>query len=481
LNILFIYSRQDSQSLDKPLQEPEHIQFGISYISSFLKKHGHRTKLFVLTRETKREKIDDCLSKFSPALICFTAVYSEYKFIVSIAKYIKERYPRIFLLIGGPHVSLNPQETISDAFDALCVSEGEYPTLELVNQLQNNRVPSNIPNLWIKHGGEVEKNPTRQFLQDIDSLPFPDREIWQEWIADLQGRYAVLLGRGCPFQCSYCCNHVLRKLASGRYVRLRSPDNILEEIREIVANHSTVKEIYLEVESIGIDKNFVVELCSKLERFNSNLDTPLFFGANVRLTPNIDFESIFVSFKKANFRYVNIGVESGSERVRRQILRRNYTNQDIINAVVTARKYGLKIQFYNLIGIPGETIKDFKETIKINRKCLPERYFIGIFFPYPGTDLYSLSKNWGLIKEPLDIEMERNKAVLDLPGFNKKQIQKNYIWFDYNVYKGHKPLYKILARVFVSKMKTSYCLSRFYRNLTNRAFFKRLKKILNRH
>ena len=77
MNIFFIYSRQDSQSQSKPLQNPEQIQFGISYISSLLKKHGHLTRLLILTRETKREKIDEYLNKFSPQLICFTAVYSE--------------------------------------------------------------------------------------------------------------------------------------------------------------------------------------------------------------------------------------------------------------------------------------------------------------------------------------------------------------------------------------------------------------------
>lgn len=481
MNILFIYSQQDSQSTAKPLQRSEHIQFGISYISALLKKNGHRTKLIVLTRETRRKKLGECINNFYPALICFTSVYSEYRFISEIAQYIKERYPHIFLLAGGVHVSLRSEDGLSGPFDALCIGEGEYPTLELVEQLQRGVMPSGIPNLWIKHGDKVERNAVRPFLQNIDNLPFPDRKIWQEWTADCRGAYSVLLGRGCPFRCAYCCNHALKRLASGSYTRLRSSDNILKEIKEIVACYPKVKEIYLEVESIAINKDFAIELCSKLKDFNATLASPLSFGTNVRITSGIDVEEIFTALKNSNFKFINVGVESGSEKLRTQVLKRNYSNEDIVRVSGVARKCGLKVCFYNLIGIPGETIDDFKETVMINRACLPDWHFLSILFPYPGTDIYSSSRKKGLIPGRLDTEMERSRAILDLPGFSKKEIQKSYVWFDYYVYKGHKPLYKILARVFISKIKTNYYSNRLYRSLTNYAVLKRAREVLRRY
>jgi radical SAM superfamily enzyme YgiQ (UPF0313 family) len=343
-------------------------------------------------------------------------------------------------------------------------------------------LPSDIPNLWIKHGSEIEKNSPRPFLQDLDSLPFPDREIWQEWIEERQGsRYSVLLARGCPFQCTYCCNHALKKVALGAYVRFRSPDNIVKEIKEITNRSQSTKEIYLEVESFGINKEWAIELCSKLESFNKTLSHPLFFGANLRITPNADLENLFVACKKCNFRFINIGLESGSERVRREILKRNYSNEDIINAVVSARKHGLKIALFNMIGIPGETIGDFKETVKINRICLPDWHFTSIFFPYPGTDLYFLCKEQGLLKKPLDTEIERMKATLDLPGYTKKQIEKSYIWFDYYVYKGRKPIYKILGLVLKSKLRSKSYLNIFLKKLSRLIFFNWLRNVLRKY
>lgn len=480
MNILFVYSLNIIGSPEKPLESPEQIQFGISYISSFLKKHGHQTKAVVLSRtspEHNKNVIGEYLKKFSPELICFTAVSTEYPFTAEMARYIKNNWPNVYLLIGGPHVSLNPDGVLQDGFDALCVGEGENPTLELVALLEKKVSPSSIPNLWIKHGSEIEKNSSRPFLHDLDSLPFPDREIWQEWTEERPGsRYAVLAGRGCPFQCTYCSNHALRKLAEGPYVRFRSPENIIAEIKDIVARFPMQKrEIYLEVESFGVDKKWATDLCLQLESFNKTLQKPFSFGANLRITPNADLEGLFAAFKRANFRFINIGLESGSERVRREILRRNYSNEDVINAVNLARKYGLKVAFFNMVGLPGETIADFKETVKINRTCLPDWHLTSIFFPYPGTDAYSFCEKQGLLKESDGPEMERMKATLDLPGFSEKQIQRSYIWFDYYVYKGLKPMPKILGRIARAYFLSNPYSAIIWKKLLRLPFFKTLR------
>ncbi|MCK4788057.1 MAG: radical SAM protein [Desulfobacteraceae bacterium] len=303
--------------------------------------------------------------------------------------------------------------------------------------------------------------------------------MWQEWIEDKSGKdFSILIGRGCPFQCTYCCNHTLRKLASGTYVRHRSPDNIVKEIYEITNRFPAAAEIYLEVETVTVNIEWAIELCSKLKVFNKTLHQPLSFGTNIRITPNNDLEELFAIFRESNFRFINIGLESGSERVRREILRRNYSNQDVINTVTLAKRYGLQIALYNMIGIPGETIADFRETVEVNRACLPNWHMTSIFFPYPSTNLHSLCKEQGLLNEPIDEKMERKKAVLDLPGFPRKQIQKSYIWFSYYVYNGFMPKYKILAWVIRAKISSNYYLNYYYRKLTCLALFKWLKKVL---
>ena len=475
MDVLFVYSKKDSPFARRPLSNQQDNQLGISYISSYLQRHGHRTRLVALNR-LNRNLVHRFVRAFRPRLICFTAVATEYPFIANMARQIKKRSPATFLLGGGVHVSLNPKSCLSDSFDALCIGEGEEPVLELVEQLQKGRTPSGIRNLWIKHGRETEENPPRPFMQDLDSLPFPDREMWQEWIRYPATCPSVLLGRGCPFDCTYCCNHALKKTASGRYVRFRSPENIVQEVAEVVRRFPLVNEVYLEVESIGVKMDWAVSVCAHLEHFNRRRREPVSFGANLRVTPNAKFEELFAAMEKANFSFLNIGVESGSERVRREILNRRYSNDDVIETVRLARKHDMKLGFYNMIGLPGETLDDFQQTVRINRLCQPDWHSAYIFFPYPGTALHSVCREKGLLKHPIDTRNERYKPVLDLPGFSRSQIQKANTWFSYYVNKGYLPLHKILYRVFVAKMLSSYHLARLY-SLTDFGILKWLRGI----
>jgi radical SAM superfamily enzyme YgiQ (UPF0313 family) len=486
MKVLFIYSFFGAISRRTPIKSPAFVPFGVSLLSSFLKQYGHETRVLVTSRifgDKYKASIDEYLQEFYPKVIGFTAVSTEFPFMAEAAHYIKQKYPDIFLLIGGAHVSLNAKDISLDDFNALCIGEGEYPMLELVSSLENGKHPTGIPNLWIKQGKVIEKNPPRPFIEDLDSLPFADREIWEEWVDDnaLYSQHAgitVLLGRGCPFECTYCSNHVLKKLAAGRYTRFRSPDNIIQEIAQIHEKYPENTEIYLEVETFGVNREWAIKLCSKLEQLNLTLNKSLQFGVNLRVTPKMDVNNLFSAMARSNFKHINIGLESGNERVRKDILKRNYSNQDIFDVVFTARKYGLKVKVYNLIGIPGETITEFYDTVAMNRVCQPDANYTSIFYPYPGTSLYHLCEERKLLPEELDTESERTKAQLDLPGFTKNQIQRSYIWFEYYVYKGIRPLHKILFKVLVTLIRSSPFLYRLFRRFDNFANISILKPFL---
>lgn len=461
MNILFVFTREQPQSKIKPLVDLEAIQFGISFISSFLKQHGHKTRLLVMTRASEFSLIDQHIQQFNPHLICFTAVATEFPFVERIARYIKERYPAPFLMAGGAHVSLAPEEAMLATFDALCIGEGEEPTLELVEQLAHGNRPTGIANLWIRHASGVEKNPPRPFISDLDALPYPDREMWYPWIDfPLSAmRPSLLLGRGCPYDCTYCCNHALSKLASGPYVRVRSARNIIGEIEQILAVLPDIKEIYFEVETFCAKQEWSLEVCAELERFNSHRNRPLVFGVNIRVSPHFarqDMDAYFLNLKRAGFRSVNIGLESGSNRVRSEILQRRYSNDDLLKAVAAAKRQGIDVVFFNLIGLPAETLTDFHETVAVNYLAQPHWHYLSIFFPYPGTRLHEIcQQSVDLPKNMLDQGMERVRATLDFPDFSRAQIQKAFIWFDYYVYRDNRPLH-FLADLLIEKYHQVY-------------------------
>jgi radical SAM superfamily enzyme YgiQ (UPF0313 family) len=444
MKVLFVYTREAPQSPSKPLVDLEAIQFGISYVSAHLKVHGHQTRLLVMTRASDFAEVDRLMKEFVPQVVCFTAVASEYLFIRKIAEYIRKGYPDRYLVLGGVHASLHPEEAMLDRFDALCIGEGEQPTVELVEQLQRRDTPSGIANLWIKRGDKIEKNPPREFAHDLDALPFADREIWFEWLdlARSPMRPSLLLGRGCPFVCTYCCNHALRKLAAGQYVRLRSPKNVVAEIESILQHMPQVREIYFEVETLGANIEWTLAFCCVLEQFNAARPQPLSFGGNLRVTPALKsrFDELFLALRNANFRFVNIGLESGSPRLRSEVLRRHYANEDIIQAVAAARKHGLQVIFYNLIGLPTETLADLDQTIEVNRVCQPDYHYLSIFYPYPGTELYTLCDVSGwLPRDLLASGKERVRATIDYPTLRRSQIDKAFLWFDAYAFAASKP------------------------------------------
>ncbi len=483
MNVLIIHSMQDVCSQDKPLSTPLQMQFGISYLASFLKQAGHNIRLLVLSSsfdDGKNRTLIDTIHEFDPKVILFTAISTEFPYISNLASRISERWPSIFLVAGGAHASLNPEEAIQAPFHAICIGEGEYPCLELVQQLEEGKTPSGIMNLWIKHGDRIEKNPPRPFLQDLDSIPLPEREMWNPFITGPQDAFSILLGRGCPFSCTYCSNHALKKLASGSYVRYRRTDEVIKELSSIVDRYPSLKHIYFEVETIGVRMDWALELADRLARFNASLTKPIDYGTNLRVIPNRDYDGLFKAFKNANFRYVNIGLESGSERIRRDVLKRNYSNEDIIKAVQAAKNNGLRVTFYNLLGLPLETEEDFFQTVEINRICQPHSHLTSIFYPYPGTELHKMCKELGIMPTVLDDQMERRRSVLTMPQFPKQRIQRHYNLFDYYVYKGHKPLYKILAKVLVTMITSKPTLTRAYRRISNTWVLRGLKNALKK-
>jgi radical SAM superfamily enzyme YgiQ (UPF0313 family) len=489
MKVLFMFSLNDVPSAEKPLRTPESLQLGLSYVSAMLKGAGHQTRLLVLSRvfrEAARRYVQAALADFVPDVVGFSSVSSEYPFIREVGEWVRELAPRAKRIIGGAHASLEPKAVIRD-FDAVCVGEGEHAALEYVSQLQQKRDPTKIANLWIRHGdGSIEHNPPRPFVTDLDSLPLPDRQMWEPWIGEeAAAKPSVLLGRGCPFQCTYCCHHKFRSLGEGTYVRFRSPKAIAAEIRQILDSRPDYREIYLEQETIAVRLPWAEQLCDELEALNRTLPRPVSFGVNVAVTPNIDYDRLFAALNRANVRYVNIGLESGSERLRREVLKRRYSNQDILNAVSAARRHGLRIALFNMIGLPSETPEEFNLTVEMNRQCQPDWHYTSIFYPYPGTDLYRLCKDQGLLPKDSDddpvvgIDMERSQATLDLPTFPRDQVQRSYEWFDYHVYRGHRARIKLLAKVARCKLKSRPKLNRLYRMAARSMLGRGIDRVLN--
>ena len=446
-----VSSRASDESAGKPLTDGTEIAFGIATIASRLQHEKHQVDMLVFTHaEDYRPVLAEYIETQRPKLFCLTAVTTQFPFVKAIAAAIKETDPGVFVIIGGHHVSLNPEEATGvSGFDAICVGEGDIAVTKLAARIERGAPPTGIDNLWIKdpRTGEMERNPTGAFLQDMDSIPFIDRTLWEPWIAYPSADTSVLIGRGCPYRCTYCSNHAFQKLSEGKFVRTRSPENVVAEIEAITRAYPDLGAIYLEVETIGANMKYADTLFEALAEFNAGRRDKIVFGANFSVTSRFAGDAalrkkFFDGLRKANFKYLKIGLESGSERIRNEVLRRpRYSNEDFVTFCQAAKEYGIEIHTYVLVGLPTETAEDFQETVEVTRACQPEVIYLCIFYPYVGTDLYDIALSRGLIPEghagSTEAARERTTAYLDLPGFSKRRIVREYVLFWYKVYKGN--------------------------------------------
>jgi radical SAM superfamily enzyme YgiQ (UPF0313 family) len=457
LKILFVYSIRYSVLPEQPLLDLERIHLGLSCVAEALRAAGHTTKLVVVASDAPKrswKSVRAQIAEFDPRVIAFTAVSTQFPFLRSLAARIKAEWPEKFLIIGGVHATLNPESVIEGPFDSVCVGEGEQPMVELATQLESKAGPSGIANLWLKHrDGSIERNAPRPFNEDLDAIPEPDRQMWLPWVQERNGAHQVLLlARGCPYHCTYCCSNALGKVTSGKYVRFRSPASVVRELSLLKQTFPSLEHVYLQAETIAVNPAWLQDLSRQIAAFNSSLDQPIRFTCNFRVARRFLTVSVFQALAAANVKTIEIGLESGSERLRRDVLRRPYSNEDFFEAVALARQHGMEVNVYNMIGLPGETLAEHWETIEANRKARPDRSNTCIFYPFPGTQLHDLCKCEGYIKGELDLSLDRDTAVLDYPTFSKREIQQCFEWFDFRIHKGIKPMHVRLRKVVRAKV-----------------------------
>jgi radical SAM superfamily enzyme YgiQ (UPF0313 family) len=435
MKILFIYYTDFYKSWKHPIENFGNIQLGISYLSSTLKEDGNETKLFILNNNTKLRKIISYIRNYSPQVIAFYYATESQNKIPLVAQEIKKRLNNVFLIAGGVFPTLFPEIVLNQGFDAVCRGDGELPLKELVKQLSKGKV-TQIPNIWIKKGKTVERNPITYFT-NYDQVAYPDWKLWDRYIWDKKSLGTILVGKGCPFNCTYCLNPKLKKLTRRNEIQLRSPKIIINELKTLLTAYPYLKKISLQVETIGSDFNYLKDLCDKLKRFNDSIGNKIVYSARYRIRNTNNETKILPYLKKANITCLEIGVETGSERIRKDVLKRYGTNKSLIAFTKEAKRLGFTINTYIMIGLPTETLEDFQKTIKILRVLEPDRILQAIYTPYPGTELY---EKYPLQKYSKGNKRERFTPFIYSSTFTKKQILKEFIFLSFKVQKNYKPM-----------------------------------------
>ncbi len=406
-------------------------QHGLMSISAVLKQHGHDVQLAYFTKRSELDEWPERLKALDPQIVGFYVAAEQGEHVASLINAVPPGVA--FTIIGGPHPTCFPQilEQV-ERLDAVCIGEGEQTMLELAEALEAGRDPATVEGLWLKHNSRIVRTPPRPFISNLDELPFEDWDLFdtQESIDRYGlGQIRVLASRGCPYKCSYCANHILARVQPGRYVRFRSVDSLLDELR-MLKERFRFDEVFFDDDIFMLDRRRLREFA---ERYPEEIGVPFVCCGRVEVTNDETMQLI----KAAGARRIDFGVEVGNEALRRKVLNRRMTNEQIIEAIECARRAGLQIKTLNMVGVPGETPTMHMETVRINQRLRPDVTNCSVFWPHPGTELYDLCVREGYSpadgKVP-DRYIAYRTCYLKLPGFPAKEVNRAYRLFCFRVF-----------------------------------------------
>ena len=394
---------------------------GPAILSAVAKAAGHQTELLHITRPLSPARFAAALERRSYDVLAFSSLSPLFGYVrrfAPAAKAVRDR-PAIY---GGVHPTLDPEGSLAvEGVDMVCVGEGEGALVEVLQALENGRPVGQIRNIWSRQNGKVTRNPLRGLVEDLDSLPFPDYALFDlpRLFSTREGVATMTASRGCPFHCSYCSNHKMRALYPnpGKYVRFKSVGRTIDEARFLLSICDRCRHFDFSDDIFILNKDWLEAFA---EAFPREVGCAFVCNAMVRF---LDEERIRL-LRRAGCTLVTIGLESGSERLRRDVLKRpDMTNEMILEAARLLRKHGIRLATYNMIGLPTETVEEAFETIELNAKLRPTKINEFICQPYPNTELYEKSVRWGLFNGSTLLPNNwRKTTVLKQDQFPPEQV-----------------------------------------------------------
>ena len=389
---------------------------GLRYIHSVLKDHGHKVSLILfkelylaadlmsLPSEEEYRLLIDLLKKLKPDIVGISLRSSYFKIASEITKRIKKELS-LPVIWGGTHPTISPEESIQVA-DIICIGEGEYPLLELAERISSSQDYSEIKNLWIRKNGRITKNEVQALIQDLDTLPFPDygdrdkcfieNGVVSSYDPGLQTyNLNILASRGCPYHCSYCCNSIFNAIYHGKGTRIRrrSVDNVMEEILALKDDFPNLRRVDFIDEVFAWDKKWTAEF---IQRYKKEVHLPFHCAQH----PNMVSDEILKLLKEAGLERVEIGVQSGSERIRKEYFERPVSDRRLLQNSQLLKQMGI-VPFYDfIVDNPFETEEDRRQGLEFLLK-FPRPFHLHIFslIYFPNTVITKRALSAHLIAE----------------------------------------------------------------------------------
>lgn len=390
-----------------------YLNHGLASLAGMLRASNYEPEIMIL--DTSSFLSGQWLERTASGgyILAGISVYSnQWYYAVAAARSL--RHLGIPVVGGGPHCSLFP-EALSDteAFDALVVGEGEEVISSLAMRAVNKEPFTGLPGVWTRDNiGAIVPAGAAPMVADLDNLAEPAYDLYpQEVVLSYPG---LMFSRGCPYNCSYCCNEAYRRRIRVVKLRFLSPNRAVQRVEKYV---SFFRPPYLNFDDDTFTKN-PQWMSSFLERYSQSVGLP--FNCNAR--PETITPEVCRLLKDGGCDTLSLGCESGNEELRRKVLNRKMSNDSIIRAADNIRAAGLRLATFNMVGIPGEQWTDYLMTVSLNRRLAPDNVQMSVYYPFRGTSLGDSCYERGLVRENGTASSYFATSILRLPGFPAWQI-----------------------------------------------------------
>jgi len=400
-------------------------------LASYLEQGGFKVEILDLNLKfLKNKNILRIIKDKRPVVIGITSITSAIYETYRLARLIKSSF-NIPLIIGGPHATFADEEILNNSeFDIVVRGEGEETLIEIVRTFKGEQNLKNIKGISYKIDGKIIKNEPREFISDLDELPFPARHLLN---IKKYGTHAftIMTSRGCPFGCAFC--QVPGK--DGLKWRYRSATNIIEEIKELLKKNPNVKKVSGPVGKrpiiFFVDDNFMVsikrikEICTKI--INEGIEIYWDSNARVDTIANIS-EEILGLLKKSGCLHLFLGVESGSSKTLKSYNKQFIKNEALIAADILKKK-GIYFTGAFMLGYIEETKSDLTATIQFAKKMEPTIAAFRILIPLPGTKIYEQ-----YVKEDLIMDFNYSNYTSGVQIVKHKENLERWVFKFYLMY-----------------------------------------------
>jgi anaerobic magnesium-protoporphyrin IX monomethyl ester cyclase len=407
------------------LQETVNQNIGIMYLSALVKAQGHRVELFL---EPHEDDFLQAVMDFRPEVIGFSVITGSHHWVLKAARKLKELMPAVTTVAGGAHPTYFPDMVREEPIDIIARGEAELSFPDLISRLASGQDYRRTPGFWVKDQQEVYKNDVAPLVDDISSLPHPDRELYLKYpFYRQQSEVPFSTTRGCPFRCSFCYNHVKAALykGKGRYVRTRTVEDVISEMEEARRRSVNMRSVILYDDIIGLDKKWLAEFCGA---YAERINLPWFTSIRADFVD----EEVADNLGRANCFCLSLGVETGDEDLRAKVLCKKIPDAVYLKASALLHQAGIKVRTSNMLFLPGEDVQKALKTVDLNRTMAVDFPWAYTLQPYPGTDIFNYAVKHGYLSPAFQFDdidpLGLVKPIVELKDKNRLLVIHRFFY-----------------------------------------------------